>query len=621
MNDIPNALTPLWFYNTFVLPIYFDDDLDSYQKLLKIQYKINEIIKNQTGIIEWLNQLKGWIDTQLELYAKEQLNEWLSDGTLEKIINQMLLNEKQTYFDTLTNMLLSINLVPGMIVRTYGYSDMNDNGGGSYMIKPLVEPLNALQGKINDELMWELLPVNGYINLKQLGIIGNDISDLLNKFDPISAITEIELLGSYDVNNTVTFNRQMKIYNGKLSVNNLKYCFLANNNFICHDIEFNCNWNSSQILRITGGEIDISKCEFFNLDNTSLRSETICPILTYQCSGSIHDNYIHDMKKTTSVAGSNSCCGLAITDSNIDIYNNTIENLHPLSTEELIDYDGIIVKGNSNKTFIHNNTISNVSGRFIKLQTPQIRVYDNTFSNIDIEIIQNFRGVDCQWGDGDIQRNNFTLNVEDIKSSIVFTGADRETASYLVFKNNIVNGNWFYVISFIVSNTNEFMIDIQNNYFSGSVNRIGSFQGALSAILILNYIGNSFKRIYNTFAINLTGDLGNYLRFVFTSNSLYNYNLSEVIPFQSGSPIKATGNVKICNNSNFNEVARITPNIGRCGNARFIFLEGTDIVGAPSGFQQNVIVEGVRYVNATSAVVKLTKLSDGTSTIVGFTST
>lgn len=96
MIDIPNPLTPLYFYNNFVLPIYFDDDLDSYQKLLKIQLKINEIISNQSGIINWLQKLKEWVDTQLKLYAQEQLNEWLTDGTLEKIINETIFNELNT---------------------------------------------------------------------------------------------------------------------------------------------------------------------------------------------------------------------------------------------------------------------------------------------------------------------------------------------------------------------------------------------------------------------------------------------------------------------------------------------------------------------------------------------
>ena len=130
MNDIFNKITPLYFYNTFVLPIYFDDDLDSYQKLLKIQYKINEIIKNQTSIIEWLNQLKEWIDTQLELYAKNQLNEWLTDGTLEKLINMVLFNTKIGKYTNVADMVADESLTDGNVVKTLGFYEPNDLGGG-----------------------------------------------------------------------------------------------------------------------------------------------------------------------------------------------------------------------------------------------------------------------------------------------------------------------------------------------------------------------------------------------------------------------------------------------------------------------------------------------------------
>lgn len=90
MNDIPNPITPIYFYNTFVLPIYFDDDLDSYQKLLKIQYKINEVIENQTQIINWLNQLKTWVDGQIELYVNNKIDKMYADGTIQQIINDLL---------------------------------------------------------------------------------------------------------------------------------------------------------------------------------------------------------------------------------------------------------------------------------------------------------------------------------------------------------------------------------------------------------------------------------------------------------------------------------------------------------------------------------------------------
>lgn len=132
MNDIFNKITPLYFYNTFVLPIYFDDDLDSYQKLLKIQLKINEIIKTQNEVIEWLHQLKTWIDSQLEYYTKEQLREWLNDGTLRNLINNFLgiLN----VYNTTVELTTISNLVDGMKCSTNGYYSINDGGGAEWYI-------------------------------------------------------------------------------------------------------------------------------------------------------------------------------------------------------------------------------------------------------------------------------------------------------------------------------------------------------------------------------------------------------------------------------------------------------------------------------------------------------
>ena len=134
MNDIPNPINPMYFYNTFVLPIYFDDSLDSYQKLLKIQYKINEIIKNQTGIIGWLNSLKEWVDLQLEKYAKEQLNEWLTDGTLERLINEVLFKSKISKYVNVAEMVADQSLTENNVVETLGFYEINDLGGAMYVI-------------------------------------------------------------------------------------------------------------------------------------------------------------------------------------------------------------------------------------------------------------------------------------------------------------------------------------------------------------------------------------------------------------------------------------------------------------------------------------------------------
>lgn len=94
MAQIPQPIGYTHFYCTFVLPLYFDDDLDSYQKLLKIQYKINELVKNNNQIIEWLNDLDQWLKTTLKQYAQEILNQMLENGELT--INAIYKPETET---------------------------------------------------------------------------------------------------------------------------------------------------------------------------------------------------------------------------------------------------------------------------------------------------------------------------------------------------------------------------------------------------------------------------------------------------------------------------------------------------------------------------------------------
>ena len=94
MAQIPQPIGYTHFSCTFVLPLYFDDDLDSYQKLLKIQYKINELVKNNNQIIEWLNDLEQWLKTTLKQYAQEILNQMLENGELT--INTIYKPETET---------------------------------------------------------------------------------------------------------------------------------------------------------------------------------------------------------------------------------------------------------------------------------------------------------------------------------------------------------------------------------------------------------------------------------------------------------------------------------------------------------------------------------------------
>lgn len=218
MNDIPNPINPMYFYNTFVLPIYFDDSLDSYQKLLKIQYKINEIIKNQTGIIEWLNQLKKWVDTQLEMYVKEQLNAWLADGTLEKLINDILFNTKVSVVETTMELLNTRELKDGITYRTLGYSTQNDGGGALFTVTNENTDFVSIDGK-NLELI-----LSEDLNILMYGCRPN--TDITSRFQ--KAVDYAHEKGfnvlipafSFNVSKTINVHGGMKISGTSIAITN-----------------------------------------------------------------------------------------------------------------------------------------------------------------------------------------------------------------------------------------------------------------------------------------------------------------------------------------------------------------------------------------------------------------
>lgn len=87
---INKQITPFTFYCQHVLPLVYDQSLSYYEVLCKLQYKLNEVIQTQNNLQDAFQNLLNWVNSQLEKYAKDQLNEWLNDGTLDKIIINIL---------------------------------------------------------------------------------------------------------------------------------------------------------------------------------------------------------------------------------------------------------------------------------------------------------------------------------------------------------------------------------------------------------------------------------------------------------------------------------------------------------------------------------------------------
>lgn len=81
-----------------VLPLVYDDSLSYYEVLCKVQCKINEMIVNLNDVAEKLSNIDGVIEEKATEIINEKLQEWYNDGTLEKLINEILFKE-YAYFN------------------------------------------------------------------------------------------------------------------------------------------------------------------------------------------------------------------------------------------------------------------------------------------------------------------------------------------------------------------------------------------------------------------------------------------------------------------------------------------------------------------------------------------
>lgn len=73
-----------------ILPLVYDESLSYYEVLCKVQQKLNEVIKSNNNLQDEFYQLKEWIDTQLETYTKEQLQQWLNTGVFDEILEKLV---------------------------------------------------------------------------------------------------------------------------------------------------------------------------------------------------------------------------------------------------------------------------------------------------------------------------------------------------------------------------------------------------------------------------------------------------------------------------------------------------------------------------------------------------
>lgn len=146
-----------------------------------------EYDKDLGWLIKKYKDLHGDYQTLLEIYnyvkehikdiTIEQLKKWLDDGTLEGIIQNLLLD-----FQTYTFLIDAINdtaLKPGDRIICFNYKEIADNGGGCYTVSDAQQEYFSY--KMKNNLYLNLLPANN-MNVHQFGIFGDGETDITDTY-------------------------------------------------------------------------------------------------------------------------------------------------------------------------------------------------------------------------------------------------------------------------------------------------------------------------------------------------------------------------------------------------------------------------------------------------------
>lgn len=88
---------PLPYIGMFNLDVIYQTS--DAELLYQVLYKLNEIAKSQNIIIDNFQKVIEWATEQIENFTKEQLEEWLNDGTLQQLVLSFIFkNEYRTSF-------------------------------------------------------------------------------------------------------------------------------------------------------------------------------------------------------------------------------------------------------------------------------------------------------------------------------------------------------------------------------------------------------------------------------------------------------------------------------------------------------------------------------------------
>ena len=243
------------------------DALTEWQLFCKLGKEINKIIDSQNIVGEQaeiltnaFNQLKDYVDNyfanlDVQEEINNKLNDMVEDGTLQEIITSYLQINGILAFNTVAEMKQASNLLNGSFAKTYGFNQLNDNGGAFYKIRSItnediVDELNIIA--LNNTLVAELIYSNSLHiyntvaemkearnlvagnNIKTLGF--NQLNDNGGAFYKIRSITNEDIVDELNIialNNTLVaeliYSNSLHIYNTVAEMKEARNLVAGNN--------------------------------------------------------------------------------------------------------------------------------------------------------------------------------------------------------------------------------------------------------------------------------------------------------------------------------------------------------------------------------------------------------
>ena len=376
-----------------VLPLVYDDSLGYYEVLCKLVAYLNDIINNNEGMYEDIEDLQNAFE-QLQEYVnnyfndldlQEEVNNWLDEALKDGRLEDIFSDKVTIVYDDYVNVVDSGIKNDGSDVSSELQTLINSHGNlffpeGTYSFKNIVIPENAKLKGFNAKI--NLIPITENNNRIYPAFTGNNFNNVL--IDGFAFIGP----GNTNIGSNLDPTSALEFYTGKT--------------------------------------VTVKNCEFYNITNLPQNVP----------------NLVVNRK------------GVVLTCSDVDITNIYSNNFHDIYGEEMLEvYDNVKSRESVNVKLV-NNTITSIAtsaltfiGNIARLEGNRINfTYDGSAYNI-LGLIVDIKNeyVEGSYGsvydtseDGLFQNNIVSIKNINFNSNNAATSFCLSSASSLIIENVIV---------------------------------------------------------------------------------------------------------------------------------------------------------------------------------------